>query len=285
MTSRRGHRGWRWALCTRLLELALVLVVRREPELAAANRPALLVLSGATGYGLALFSYVVNRSADHIIPYISLPAVMVVTLWLAVLLRDERLSQRTRGLAVTSAAACAALLVAIAWSNVGLRFSQSALAYAAPGGKSLSAALHRLWHPPPVAHGAADATRMLETYMPGEHKSVVLTSPDLSVEALMRTDRANAIPLSDPWEDSLVADLHKSAVEDAVADLEPGRRMLIDQSSREFLKNPGEGAASIVPTGIASLQATALREIAERFRLERVSRSPSGVEVVELRPR
>ena len=71
--------------------------------------------------------------------------------------------------------------------------------------------------------------------MPGEQESVVLTSADLSVEALMRTDRVNAIPLSDPWEDSLVPDLHRQAVEEAVAELEPGRRMLIDRASREVL--------------------------------------------------
>jgi hypothetical protein len=262
--------------------LALILVVRREPRLVTAHRPALLVLSGTTGYGLALFSYFVNRSADHVLPYVSLPAVMVVALWLSIVLRDERFSSRTRGLAMGSTAAIAALLVATAWSNVDLRFSQSALAYAPPGGKSLRGAMVRLWHPPPLAYGAADATRMLETYMPDEHESVVLASGDLTVEALVRTGRINAIPLSDPWEDSLVADLHRTAVEDAVADLEPGRRMLIDRDSRTVL---GESPGSLALNGIAPLESTALHEIADRFRLVRVARAPSGVEVVELRAR
>jgi hypothetical protein len=266
--------------------LALVLVVRREPGLAAECRPMLLVLSGTTGYGIALFSYLVNRSADHIIPYVSLPAVMIVALWLAVVLRDGRLSRPGRGLAAGSVSAAAVLLVAVAWSGVGLRLSQSALAYAVPGGRSLGSAIDRLWDEPVLAPGAADATRLLDTYMPGEHESVVLTSPDLSVEALMRTHRINEIPLSDPWEDSFVPDLHRDAVETAVAKLQPGRRMLIDGAARQVLATPArQGAAATAASGIATLQALALREIAARFRLEPVARTPSGVEVVELRPR
>ena len=265
--------------------LGLVLVFRREPELTTANRPALLVLSGTTGYGIALFSYLVNRSADHIIPYVSLPALMVVVLWLGIVLRDDRVSRRGRGIALTTTVAAAALLVAIAWSNAGTRFSQSALAYAAPGGRSLGSAIHRLWHPPPLAYGAADAERLLKTYMPNEHESVVLTSADLSVEALMRTDRVNDIPLSDPWEDSLIPDLHTAAVEEAVDELEPGRLVLIDRASRVVLKNRQGSAGSIVPSGIAPLQDLALRRIAERFKLHRVASSLSGVEVVRLEPR
>jgi hypothetical protein len=265
--------------------LALALVVRRRPDLTAANRTLLLVLSGTTGYGIALFSYFVNRSADHILPYVSLPAVMIVSLWLEFLLREGRLSARGRGLAAGSVAGAAALLVAIAWSGVGLRFSQSALAHVIPGGQSLSSATHRLWHEPPLAPGGADATRLLETYMPGEHESVVLTAADLSVEALMRTHRVNEIPLSDPWEDSLVPNLHERAVEAAVDRLRPGRRILIDSAARQVLRTSGPGATTIVPSGLAGLQALALRRIAARFRLQTVARSPSGVEVVELQPR
>ena len=266
--------------------LALVLVTRREPELVAENRPSLRLLSAATGYGLALFSYLVNRSADNIVPYVSLPTVMVVVLWLSILLRDGQLSRLGRGLALGSAAAAAALLVAVAWSQAGLRFSQSALAYAAPGGKSLGSAIDRLVDDPPLVHGTDDATHLLETYMPDEHTSIVLTSADLSVQALVRTHRINQIPLADPWEDSFVPDLHEPAVEAAVAALRPGRRMLIDSAAREFLKEGALPAGpSLVPTGLAPLQALALRRIAERFRLDPVARAPSGVEVVALRAR
>ncbi len=264
--------------------LAIVMVVWREPEMTRANRVALLVLSGTTGYGIALFSYLVNRSADHIVPYISLPAVMVVVLWLSILLRDRRLSRIGRGLAVGSVTAAAALLVALAWSNVGLRFSQSALAYLPPGGRSFRGAIDGLSHGPEISPGVADATRMLHTYMAGEHESVVLTSADLSVEALMRTHRINQIPLSDPWEDSLVPDLHTGAVDSAVADLRSGRRILIDPASHTLLRTPTTSTDRFsVP--IAPLEALALQKIAQRFRLERVAIAPSGVEVVELRPR
>jgi hypothetical protein len=265
--------------------LGIAAVVRSEPEIATAGRGTLLVLSATTGYGVALFSYFVNRSADHILPYVSLPALMVVALWLELLLREPRFSRPGRGLALGATSLAAALLVAVAWSDAGLRFSQSALAYAAPGGRSLPDAIDRLVHLPPLAPGTADATRLLDTYMPDEHESVVLTSADTSVETLMRTHRASEIPLSDPWEDSLVPRLHEAEVTSAVAELQPGRRILIDSAARDALRTGQESSASLVPTGITSLQLLALREIDRRFALKTIARSPSGIEVVELRPR
>ena len=265
--------------------VALALVVAREPNLVARERPALMALSAGTGYGIALFSYFVNRSSDHILPYVSLPAVIIVTIWLAILLRDGRLSPAGSRLATASVLAGAAILVAVAWSDAGTRLSQSALAHALPGGSSLRGAVDRLWEGPTLGYGAEDAVRMLEEYLPGEEESVVLTSADLSVEALIETDRVNAIPLSDPWEDSLVPDLHREAVKEAVSELEPGRLIVIDAASREVLADRAEGEPTLVPTGIALLQAEALRQITRRFRLKPVARAPSGVEVVELRPR
>jgi hypothetical protein len=62
--------------------------------------------------------------------------------------------------------------------------------------------------------------------------------------------------------------------------------MLIDSAAREFLKEGALPAGpSLVPTGLAPLQAMALRRIGERFRLDPVARAPSGLEVVALRAR
>ena len=50
--------------------------------MARAQPTPIVALAGSTAYGIALFSYFVNRSADHILPYVSLPALMVASLWL-----------------------------------------------------------------------------------------------------------------------------------------------------------------------------------------------------------
>lgn len=273
---------------------AIVLLIRRRPEVAVGERTTLLALSGTTAYGVALFSYFVNRSDDHILPYVSLPAVMLGALWLSLLLRaPARVSLRARMSGLALALGTCALLVAVAWSSVDERFSQSALAMAAPGGRSLSGALERLWDPPDLSPGASEGERLLERFMPGEAKPLVLTSADLGVEILVRAQRANELPLSDPWEDTLVAQQHLASLGVTIVGLEPGRRMLIDgpagrifgelraQPARAPLTDPitslnGE------PIEVAPLQEWVLKEIGKRYELRTIATGEQGLRVVEL---
>lgn len=274
---------------------AIVLAVRRT-DLASRERTALLALSGTTAYGIALFSYFVNRSADHILPYICLPAVMVVALWLSLLRRPAPgTPARTVRIASGLTAAAAVLLVSVAWSSAGTRFSESALGLAAPGGDSLGGALERLWERPPLKPGAQEGERLLERYMPDEDESIVLTDADLGVEVLVRTDRRNRIPLSDPWEDSLAPDQHTEALAETIDGLEAGELMLIDEPALDvfegYLDEPGRdplveplSTTPIVPAGITVLQELVLDRIGERFRLEPVASGGEGLSVVELVP-
>ena len=110
---------------------AFVLLVRRRRDLVDGERAALVALCGATAYGIALFSYFVNRSADHILPYVSLPALMVGVLWLSLLLRGALAESRTLRLGgLAFALSLAVLLVSVAWSSIGSRVPRTALAHA-----------------------------------------------------------------------------------------------------------------------------------------------------------
>lgn len=277
--------------------MAIVLVFTRRRDLVDRERTTLIALTGSTAYGIALFSYFVNRSADHILPYICLPAVLTATLWLALVLRPGTgASPALQRVGLASATGLSVLLIAVAWSGVGSRFSESALALAPPGGKSLPDALTRLWDRPAIAPGAEEGQRLLERYMPGEHESVVLTSADLGVEVLIRTGRINRIPLSDPWEDSLVPSEHLPELERAVAELRAGDRILLDAPAAKvfkgYLRQPGRdplvhpfSQATIVPSGIAILQEWVLNAIGERFRLQTVARGGEGMRFDRLVPR
>ncbi|MFN8164278.1 MAG: hypothetical protein U0R26_10730 [Solirubrobacterales bacterium] len=210
----------------------LVLVLRRRPALARELRGPLVLIGGTTAYGLALFTYLVNRSADHIIAYVSLPALMIVLLWLGLVLRRRDAvprDARLTAMAVTLLAGT--LLVAVSWSSVGSRFGQSALAYVAPGGQSLGAPLSYLSDTPELSVGAEAAERLLEEQMPGEHESLVMIKSDTGVEALARTGRVNALPLSDPWEDSLVPEQRLPALDAVLPTIEPGTKLLISTSA------------------------------------------------------
>lgn len=274
---------------------ALSLIVVRRPDLVPRQRTVLVAITGMTAWGVALLSYIVNRGADHIIPYVCLPAVALGALWVALLARpDLDVSRVGRRASLALALSLSALLVAVAWSSVETRYSQSALAHVVPGGTSLGDGLERLWNPPALRPEAPVGEQLLNQFMPGEGRSIVLTSADLSVEILMRAERGNEVPLGDPWEDSFVPDHHLVPLGEFVDRLESGDRALIDGPGREafdaYRAQPSldplvdSGAQSIVPTDLAGLQEWVLREIGKRFDLRTLVRTEEGLEVVELVP-
>lgn len=273
--------------------VATILLVTRNRELAVRERTATVALAGSTAYGVALFSYLVNRSADHVIPYVSLPVLIAGALWASLLLRHPELSSHlARRAALTLAGGLSTLLVAIAWSGAGERLSESAIAYLPPGGKSMGTAIDRLADPPDLSPGASDAEALLDRNWAGEHEAAVLVDPDLGIEALARSGRINLIPLSDPWEDSFVADARIDDVDAALAEMRAGDLLLTDANARAafegYRRDPSADPfdlstpQTVVPTGLAILQSYALKELSTRFRLRPVESGPGGLEVVEL---
>lgn len=266
--------------------IATVLLITRNRELAVRERVATVALAGSTAYGIALFSYLVNRSADHIIPYVCLPVVIAVVVWISLLLRHPQLtSGLARRTTLALAGGVSTLLIAVAWSGAGAYLSESAIAYLPPGTKSMRAAIERLADPPDLSPGASEAEALLDRYWPGEHEAAVLVLPDLGIEALARTGRINRIPLSDPWEDSFVADARRDEIAPALEEMEAGDLLLIDANAAKafayFRRNPGPDANLFQP-GLAILQSYALQQLATRFRLRPVEVGPGGLEVVEL---
>ncbi len=277
--------------------VGLILLLRRRLDVARREPAAIVAIAGTTAFGIALFSYLVNRSADHIIPYVSLPAVMLAVLWIALATRPWLAIDRAlRRAALGGALLVAVLMIAVAASSIPDRFSQSALALARPGGGSFRAALERLWDPPPLSAGAIEGKQLLDRYMPDEQRSLVIADADLTVEILTRSGRSSELPLGDPWEDSLVPDVHLDAVTEAVDQLEPGTRMLVDESAirvmRRLVADPERdpiddpiGKSTLVPSGLVNLQQWALQRIGERFRLRTVARGSDELRVVELEPK
>jgi hypothetical protein len=267
-----------------------VLLVRRRRDIVDRERTALVAICGTTAYGIALFSYFVDRSLDHVLPYVSLPAVLAGALWLSVLLRQGAKELRSVQLAgLASALSLAALLLSVAWSSIGDRFEQSALAYSFPGGESLHGALHGLWHPPPLDPRAPEGEHLLERYMPHERRVLMVVKPDLTTEILMRSGRSNQLPFSDPFEDSFVGSRNLPALRQSVAELQPGDRLLIEQGglhvlallraqpSRDVLAEPIP-----VSDSLTSQQEWVLQRIGERFNLRVIHRDQQGFVVVTL---
>lgn len=274
------------------LAMALILVAHRRRDLAEGEKPAMTALCGLTAYGVILFSYFDDRSADHILPYVCLPALLAGTLWLSLLLRGALGAQRPARLGgLAFALGLCVLLSSVAWSSIGERFSRSALGHLAPGGASVSVALHRLWHEPPLDPRAAEGVQLVARYMPASDRVLTLVAPDLETEILLRANRTNALGLAYPTEDSFVSARFLPELRRALARMHPGDRLLTqtdglraliklrDQPSRDTLADP------IATSLLAPLQQWVLQRIGERYDLAVLHRDTEGFVVAALTPR
>ena len=147
-------------------------------------------------------------------------------------LADSRIS-RLGGLAF--ALSLAFLLVSVAWPSIGPRVPRTALAHVVPGGESLGEALDRLWHPPPMAPRAPGGEALLDRYIPGDDPVPSIVSPDLETEILIRSGRAHGLGLSYPREDSFVTAETLPDVRQAVDELRPGDRLLMQAAALDVL--------------------------------------------------
>jgi hypothetical protein len=245
----------------------IVLVLRRRPG-AAGERVALIALAGLTAYGIALLSYTDNRSSTYLVPYVALPALVGGAVWLALLLRSPLdVPRRMRSASLAFALSVAVLLVASSWP-VGHNFSRTALAHASPGG-GLRAALHRVWHPPPIDRRAPAGERLLDRYMPGQRRVLVVlpSTPDLATEILMRSGRAELLRIGDPTEMSFLPSLWAPELGREVDGLRPGTRLLMNRDGRRLL------AGLKAYPGLDLLRTAIGRDTLEEWVLQRLDRT------------
>ncbi len=88
---------------------------------------------------------------------------------------------------------------------MGGRFPRTPLAEAFPGGHGLRADLRRLWHLPALDPRSPEGQRLVSIYMPSQRHVLMMVSPDLGTEIMMRSGRANKLPIGEPIEESFVA--------------------------------------------------------------------------------
>jgi hypothetical protein len=286
---------WSPALAVGALYLAsasaLVLMARRRPEVVRGERIALYAVTGITAYGIAFYHYFVDRSGDHVLAYVSLPALLTGALWLSVLLRSKAVPGAVRAGALAFTLSVVVLLGSVAWSAVEPRLAHSALVQLLPGGDSGRAAVKRLWHFPPADTRSLEGMRLVDTYMPNERRIPVLVRPSLATETLVSSGRANGLQIANPVADSWVKDAREPFVRDAVSELKQGDRLLLDKgllaALAEVRTDPTSKLLKQVPVGAATapLQVFALRRIDERFRLRTIRTDSEGFVVVELVPR
>ena len=264
-----------------------VLVRRRGMDAPDARRAA-VAIGGLTATGVSLLSYFIAHSAELFVPFVAYPAVLLGALWLSLGQRASVAIDWRRAL-VGVAAGIGALLVAGSWSNAAHRLPRTALAHLVPGGPTLGQELRLMWSNPAIDQRATAAEALIERYFPPDY-ALVLIEPDLGQEALFGSGRANLLPISYPWQDEVDLPESLPKVEDAVAELAPGTRMLMqDPPGSEPISASllFEQTFGNVPEGqrLGPLAAAAMDEISARFEFRELATGPDGLRVVELVPR
>lgn len=271
---------------------AIVLLAWLRPAVAQRERVALVALTGATAWGVALFSYFDNRSATYLLLYVAPPALMLAPIWLGLVLRSAPV-RAMRSAALAFVLSLAVVVVAIAAPSVSHAFPRTPLVRALPGGAGLRASLHRLWHLPPIDPRASRGEALVKRYMPGQKHILIVMNPDLGIEIMLRSGRANTLPIGDSYEDTFVASSRLPQLRKAIARLSPGERMLVDGPSLLALERIRSNAAAAahplkefaVSPLTDALQGWVLAQLNARFRLVTIDRDPAGFFVLELRRR
>jgi hypothetical protein len=267
----------------------IVLLCRRRPELARSNPARTVALSGSTFYAIAILSYTDNRSSTYIFLYVALPLLIAAALWLALILSPaSEVTHRFRMSGLAAALTISVLLVAGAWPAIGTHFNRTALADFHPGG-GLRAALHRLWHAPPIDPRTPEGIRLLDRYMNARRVIVLLpTVPDLGTEILIRSHRSNLLPIGDPKADGLVPSVWLPRVRAALRRVAPGQRILIDDEALKVIRELRDPAVHPLkaPVDGGGVEAEwILRYLDQRFRIRPIARAPDGLIVATLAPR
>jgi hypothetical protein len=212
-------------------------------------------------------------------------------LWLSLGLSPARVADaRIRIGALALALGVAVLMLASAWPSIGSVFDDSALAHAYPGG-GLGAAIKRLWHPPAIDPRAPEGQRLLARYMPGSRAIVLLpTLPDLGVEILIRSRRANEFFVGDPKADAFVpASEWRGTIARQIQALRPGERLLTDTTGLRIAvelrgRPAGYPLAHPLDGGNTQLE-WILRQLEARFALRPIDRGSDGFVVAALATR
>ncbi|HEY6758907.1 MAG TPA: hypothetical protein VI318_05430 [Baekduia sp.] len=230
----------------------LWIVIERRITIPAETRVA---LAGFTGFALASYTYYLGRSADNNLVHLLPPVVAYLTVWTGVLLGTaERRSQLSRGVLATTAVLllAATLTVGVAWREIRGGWGSTALAQVLPAGggtRSLPDSLRFWWHDPVIDPRVPAGEALLARYWrPGE-PAMIVASPDLTTELLIRTRRRNVLPLGHPSEDDLIAS-SAAKVQRVVDAVRPGTYVLV-----------GANEASMVST----LQSIAFQALQGRF--------------------
>jgi hypothetical protein len=258
------------------------------------NLLRLTALAGTSVAGLTFLVYFINRSDDSLLVLFALPAIMVVCIWLDFALDLARPSRAVRGIAVGLAAWLGAFVVVAGWPLIKGSIESSALDHAWPGGRSLRADISTIWSSPPIDPRSVAAQKLIERHF-GGGEPLLFLEPDLATETLMRSRRANLLPIGFPAGHGIVPSAWLGRLRNDVEALKAGTPVLLVRHPRGPNGEPAEPVGPLFaervfgqvhPESWLSPPAEiALRMVKRRFVLKPVAEGEDGLVVARLEPK
>ncbi len=253
----------------------LLWLVREQPQAIAPSMR--IAIAGFTGLAVATFTYYLGRSHPNNLLVLLVPVVALGGLWMQLALSAAPSRRRA---AVTAPLALAAAMIAVAsWPSSKQTWGDTALGMVVGGG-SLRTGFERLAENPVLDPRAPGAAALLAEHLPQGAPAAVLTEPELTTEILLRAERRNLLPISNPNEDALIES--SAGIVRAVSEELPAGTLLLTSPapSRSGLFSPiGQSR------DFNGLQLLALSVLRRRFEFEPVVQTPDGLALVRLTPR
>jgi hypothetical protein len=297
-----GHAGVLFASAAAVIVLTL-----RGRELQPLTRAQLPVVAALTGFGIVAYTYYLGRSAEGVQAKIGVPTIVLAAVWADMAIRGARSSSRVPRLTFAAIACVAALLLAGSaasafvdgWRRTALATLAGRSVILPPSdprallGQTFDESLRGrvdalIASPIASAYEPEQAAQQLVRRYGGRPALAVLLGPEMTTEVLVRSGRANALPIATPTEDALLPAAFSRL--SAAAGRLPPRTVLVTEGSA-LAGDPGAPAAElleVIREGQANYLRLRLRLLARmraRFRMHRLAADPSGIVAVELMPR
>jgi hypothetical protein len=247
---------------------AIVALVVWHRDLAREQRERFVALAALTGLSIIAYTYFLGRSHVNNLHHVVPAAIALGAVWAAFVSGTEAVGRQTRQVVLALAFGASSLMLVENVPDFLTTWQRTAFAHAVPviGHGSLRDSVRARWDNPPADGRAPLAESLLASELPGERQTVMLISPNLTVEVLFQTGRINALPISDPVDSDLVPGA-KRRVLAAIDRLPLGTGVLlqIDASGKPD------------PQQIYPLEQAALRALRQRFTLKRIRTEPPFV--------
>lgn len=184
--------------------VALLAMVGLRPALVRDRRATFRAITGLTAMGGLVLTYFLGRAASNNLLHIAPPGVALLFVWVGI--ADVTLAnRRTAAIAIGATMFMGALVVAGERDDVAQKYPHTALAALLGSSAGLTSQARSLWHNPVVKPEAEHVVRFVASIRRSRAPLIVVLSPDVESEVLLRLDRGNAVGTSNPCQESLSA--------------------------------------------------------------------------------